>query len=168
MWMVGLIAVSIVLFLIGVAVERQGETHEQPAPQVTASAGGEGQTETGGEPGHTEANQPAAQTGEQAYPEAILGINPDNPWLVAGVVLGSIILAAAALRFGYRVLVVIALAFIIMAAFDVREAVIQILRSNNGIAAIAGMVVLSRVAVAVVSFIAWNDHRKVLGQAAKG
>jgi len=162
MWVGGLIALSIVLFLIGVAVESQTEVREQAGPQATESGGAEGQSESGGEQAPTEANKPAAQSGEQAYPEAVLGINPDNPWLIGAVVIGSIILAAA-LRLGYRALAVIALAFITMAVFDVREAVIQILRSNLVIAAIAGLVTLSRISVAVVSFMAWNNHRRQSG-----
>lgn len=52
-----------------------------------------------------------------------LSINPESPWVVAAVILGTLALIAAAFFFGSLALVVLAPVMAVVTVLDVREAV---------------------------------------------
>lgn len=161
---IGLIAISTLLFVVGIVVERQTENGEAPAIHESSSAASVANQESGeGEAGRDEANEvkPVAQNPVAAIEssESIMGVNLESPWLIAAAVGGWIVLAAALLRFGYPILPIISMVALAMLILDITEVVRQLNRSNTGLALLAAGVVLAHGTVAVVStrlFIRWR------------
>ena len=144
---VGLIAVSTVLFVVGVALERGSEAAEDAAAHQEVSgepASGSheeaGQAAEGGEEAgahHEEAGSHQEDGGTAEHRgESFFGINPDATWAVASVVIGWVVLAAALLLFGSRVLILIVIALAAAAAtvLDVVEVARQLERAAATVA----------------------------------
>jgi hypothetical protein len=156
---VGLIAVSTVLFVVGVAVERRGEaaegtgTHQELSGEPEAGEAGEA-AESGEEEG---AHQDVAGSHEQAggagahQEESIFGINPDATWVVAAVVIGWTVLVAALLLFGPGALILVVLAASAATVLDVMEVLRRVAFANGTVAVLAALVALSHAAIAVLS-----------------
>ena len=144
---VGLIAVSTLLFVAGVTVERRGEASEVSAAHQELSGEGEEAAHQEEAGSHEEAGGAAEHRGE-----SILGINPDTTWVVIAVVLGWTALAVALLLFGGPpVLILVALAAVAATVLDVVEVLRQLALAHGAVALLAILVALSHAAVAVVS-----------------
>jgi hypothetical protein len=153
---VGLIAVSTVLFVVGVTVERQGEATEGAAAhqEVSGEPASGSHEEAGGEGAHHEeagSHQEAGGTVEHRG-ESFLGINPDATWVVITVVIGWRVLAAALLLIsGPPVLILVALAAAVATVLDVMEVLRQLALANGTVAILAALVALSHAAIAILS-----------------
>ena len=148
-----LIVVATAAFAIGVALEDSDAHDESPtavAQEVAHLESEEGEAE-GTE--HAEAQEAQDESSED---EAVLGIDLGSTPLVVLAVLGSLALAAGVwLRPDLRaLLLVVAGAMLAFAALDVREVFHQIDESNEGIAALAGVVALLHASVAALAFTA--------------
>ena len=164
LWLLaGLLAISAALFVIGVTVERSTESSTvHQATGLVKPANSEG-----GE-GHNEANEAHVdQSTPQNAPvqnESFLGIDLENPWLVGLAVLSSVVLIAALLRFGYRILPIIVLFGIAATLFDVGEVVRQIQANKTNIVLLAGLVLLAHAAVVIVSLLSVYKYKNALTQ----
>jgi len=145
--LVGLIAVSTVLYVIGVTLEHAGERQETPAAQLVPAEG---------QPGHSEANETPSETipetqPEAAHQEALFGINLESPGFIAAAIIGAIVLIGLVLwmeRIGLLLAVVFALAAVLL---DVLEVITQINRSNTGLVAVAILVAVAHLVVGIVA-----------------
>lgn len=162
---VGLIAVSTALYVIGVAVERSQEATEGAgAHQEVSGTPDDGEARESREAKESEGvhqepgSQEDSEAGEQQS-ETILGINPEATWVVATVVVGWLVLAVALLLFGPRVLILIALVAATATVFDTLEVLGQLGRDNGGVAALAAVVALVHAAIALLSIFALRAHR---------
>ncbi len=148
---VDLIAVSTVLYVVGVLAERQSEAAEGSGADQQESS----DTPESGEAGEAaEAHRETGpqEVGETGKEEIILGINPEAPWAVAAVVIGWLVLAVGLLRFRSRVMVlVVALAAAASTAFDALEVFKQARRANSTVAILAALVALGHAAIVVLS-----------------
>jgi hypothetical protein len=172
-WILGLVALSTLLFVVGVVAERQSEqlestgahsetTLEASVPQSQEGEGAEGGAHVETEP-HNESSEngvrnestegeAASSVAEAPNPEAVLGINLESPWLVAGAVVIWVILAAALIRFGYSALPVVIVVALLMLVFDALEVIRNLfVQPHWGIAAIALIVLLTRAGIAIFS-----------------
>jgi hypothetical protein len=168
----GLMVLSTALFVAGVALERSssgsGDT-PAPAPQVapTLSAGAE--APEGSEAREAQERQEAAaavsqesaEEGTLAHEAAeqnrVFGIDVESPWVIVSVVILTLLLIAALFLLGYRVLPLVVLVAVIATVFDQREAAYQLGQARYLIAALAIGVVASRIATAVVAWLAWRQ-----------
>ncbi|MBZ0310455.1 MAG: hypothetical protein K8I82_30620 [Anaerolineae bacterium] len=180
---VGLIAVSTLLFVIGVTLERQSESNESAESHVEGevtheeSAGSieeDEHTEEGSESEEVHAeegeqNEVTHEESEEAHEEGetvvesseeenhseetILGVDIESPWLIALAVGGWIVLTLALLRFGYPVLFLIIISAVVMGVFDVVEVSHQLDGENATIAAIAALVAILHFILALIA--AW-------------
>jgi|SRR5215218_2709532 len=153
---VALIAVSTVLFVVGVAVERRGEAAENTAAHQELSGEG-GEAAEGGEEEeahHEEAgsHEEAGEAGEHRE-ESFLGINPDATWVVTAVVIGWVALAAGLLLLGPRALILVALAAAASTVLDVLEVLRQLALANSAVAILATLVAFSHAAIAVLAIL---------------
>ena len=152
--LVALLAVSTVLFAVGVAAERSdADTH---APEAAQTAAGEA-AETREEAGEAEFDEGHAEpaSGEtRSEDERVLGIDLESTPLVVLAVLAGLGLAAlTATRFGRLrgFLLAVALVALAGAALDVREVLLQLDESRTGVALVAMMVAVLHLAAAAVS-----------------
>jgi hypothetical protein len=171
--MVGLMLLSTVLFVAGVALERSSSgsgSVRAPAPQPTTGVQAGQEAQEGTEAREAQERQEAApapaQEGvegtaahEQAEQNRVFGIDVESPWVIAGVVLGTLLLIAALVVFGYRVLLLVLLVAVVATIFDGREVVYQLGQARYGVAALALGVVASRLATAIVAGLALRDGR---------
>lgn len=145
--LVGLIAVSTILYVVGVTLELNGEKQETPAIQ---------QAPAEGQPGHSEASESSSEVvpstqPEAAHQEALFGVNLESPWFIAAAVIGAIVLIGIVLRFE-RIGLILTIVFAIAATLlDILEVITQVNRSNSGLAAVAVLVTLAHIAVGVLS-----------------
>ncbi len=149
---VDLIAVSTVLYGVGVVAERQSEAAEGTGAdqQESSDTPESGEAGEAAEAYRETGPQEVGETGEEE--ETILGINPEAPWAVAAVVIGWLVLAAGLLRFRSRVVVlVVALGAAASAAFDALEVLKQVRRANSTVAILAALVALGHAAIVVLS-----------------
>jgi hypothetical protein len=153
---VGLMAVSTVLFVVGVAVERRGEAtegtaaHQELSSEPQAGEVGEGGEEQGAHQKEASSHEEGAGAGEHRE-ESIFGVNPDATWVVIAVVLGWTVLAAGLLLLGPRVLIIVALAAAVAAVLDLMEVMRQLALANGTVAILAILVALSHVAIGVLA-----------------
>ncbi len=165
----GLLVLSAILFAGGIALERRAHASREVAgiPQAAGAISALGQNaETPGT--HQDADQAeaipaegAASTGQpgEALSETVLGIDLENPWLTIAFVLGSLVLAAALLRFGRRAVPLVILIAAAATILDVREVLFQVEHSNTGLALVAGAVALTHAAVVLLGILAWRTSR---------
>jgi len=171
--MVGLMLLSTLLFVAGVALESSSSGSGNvpaPAPQPTTGVqvGQEAQEGTAAREAQErqEAAPAPAQEGvegtaahERAEQNRVFGIDVESPWVIAGVVLGTLLLIAALVVFGYRVLLLVLLVAAVATIFDGREVVYQLGHARYGVAALALGVVASRLATAIVAGLALRERR---------
>jgi hypothetical protein len=167
----GLMVLSTVLFVAGVALERSssgpGDTHPS-TPQVapTVSAGAE--APEGSEAREAQERQEAAAAAspesaegtpahEAAEQNRVFGIDVESPWVITSVVILTLLLIAALFLLGERVLPLVVLVAVVATVFDLREAGYQLGQARYLIAALAIGVVASRIATAVVAWLAWRQ-----------
>jgi hypothetical protein len=167
-----LLVVSAALFAICVTVERSQphrevaahvegatapESAEHRAAEGGAAEGSDGSVTVGAKP---TAESPAAPAGEGATAETaleagekIFGINPEATALVIAALIGSLLLAMAAVRFQRSrvILGIVAVAALAFAAFDVREVLFRVDNSRSGIAVIAAIIAAIHVGAAGVA-----------------
>jgi hypothetical protein len=149
---VGLILVATVLFVVGIVWEKNsGEHHSESVAQASEtsaekageSGGSSASSTEGGAATETPAEHAAEAGGETSGEsgEKVLGISYESTPLVIAAVLASLGLAAI-VWFGRApwLLLVVAVAMLAFAVFDVAEVFHQIDRSEGGIAALAGLV----------------------------
>ena len=164
LWLVaGLLLISAVFFVTGVAIERSGENQAISALQSNVSVPKSADSDTDGGEGHVDA--PTTTQTTPAQTEAVLGIDLENPWLVGAVAVSSLLLIAALLRFGYRVLPIIVLFAVATGLFDTSEVLRQTQRNNLPVLLFAGVVLAAHVAVAVVALLNLYKHRTALSNA---
>ena len=148
---------SAVLFLVGSTSERNHRHHE-----TTATSRSETKTEphqeTDGENTHkSESTRPRAghaESGGSGEAGAkILGVDTESLTLsIIALVLSLLMAAAVWLRLSPRLVLLAVLAFaLVFAAGDARELVHQLDESNNGLAAVAGIVLALHLATAAIA-----------------
>jgi hypothetical protein len=102
-------------------------------------------------------NLPAADTHN-----GVFGIDLESPAVIAGVVLGTLLLIAGLFVFGYRVLPLVFIVALVATVLDVREVIYQLGKANYVVAFLAIGVALSRLATVLVSGLAWRtSHRQI-------
>jgi hypothetical protein len=149
--LVVLLVGSAILFLIGSTIERNHNNHEAtPAAQAEGS-GEEGGGETGAEgakSGETHVEKATGETGAK-----ILGVNTESLALsIVAVVLSFLLAAAVWLRIWPRWVLLAVVAFgLVFAAGDAREVVHQLDESNNGLAAVASILIALHLGIAVIA-----------------
>ena len=160
--LVPLLAASTALFVVGVIAERSStDAHTEPASahdgesgeaaREPAGAREEGEASSAGEAGHAEAAAGKTHTDTN---EAVLGVDIEStPLIVLAVVLGLVLPALVATRFGRLpdVLAAVAAVALVWAALDVREVVHQLDGSRTGIAVVAIVVAVLHFAVALLA-----------------
>lgn len=165
-WIAALMVLSTVLFIAGVLVERSSASRSAlaPVPQSAATAAPEGskaredqERQPAAAPPHQSAEGTAAH--EEAEQNRVFGIDVEAPWLIAGVVIVSLLLIAALFVIGYRVLLLVVLVSLIAALFDGRELAYQLGQVHYGIAVLALAIVASRLATVVLEWLALREGR---------
>jgi hypothetical protein len=151
----GLMAVSMLLFVVGVVSERAVTgTHATPCVQHPSG-------ETGADGDHpavacvtrlpADADARETSTAAAAASETVFGIAIDSPGITALAVAGWLILIVALLRFGRRALPLVLVAAGAATVFDVGEVLHQIHESRSGLAILATFVAIGHAAVAVLA-----------------
>ena len=168
----GLMALSVLLFVGGVAVERNVAT--TASTTCTRHAEGSGETGEGtgshaGEPcskaaGSGKSAATASSTAAEHQGERILGVDIENPRVVALIALGWLILAAGLLRFGRRALGIVIAAAAVALIFDAAEVARQIGENRAVVAAVAALVVIGHGAVILLAALALS-RRTIPGTA---
>jgi hypothetical protein len=155
-----LMAVSLLLFVGGVVWERSAagsqERREVSCAQQHAGTGegtGEG-SERGGEHGAAACVQ---HTSEVAR-ETVLGVNLEDPGVVAAIAVGWLVLMVGLLRVGRLALPVVAVAAGVALLFDVLEVARQIGLGHGGVAVVAALVAAGHAAVAVLAVLVLTGH----------
>ena len=149
-WTATWLAVSTLFFGLAVIVERNGNAHKAP---VSSEQIGEANPSGESQEGNV---QPEGAHTETAN-EVVLGINLENPWIVWGFVVLSVIMIVAVLRLGKTALLLtIPLAGVAM-VLDVREAIFQFGGNNGSVASLAIIVALAHAAAAILAFMAWQS-----------
>jgi hypothetical protein len=148
---------SAVLFLVGSTIERNHRHHETTATR-TSETNTETNQETGGEKTHkSESTKPQAGHAETSTSgEAgakILGVDTESLALsIIAVVLSLLLAAAVWLRLWPRLVLLAVFAFaLVFAAGDARELVHQLDESNNGLAAVAAIVLALHLVTAAIA-----------------
>jgi hypothetical protein len=156
-WLIaGLVILSTILFVAGIVIERGGETHTNAATHEESSEA-ESHTETETAEG---AEGGASAEAEEAS-ENILGVNPEEPWVVTTVALGWVLLLGIALRFGGWTLAALALVAAIAAIFDAREVIHQVGQSNGLVATLAAIVTAAHIAVSLLAFYTFRTWSRI-------
>ena len=79
--------------------------------------------------------------------------------MLSAFVLISLLLAAALLRFGPRLLPLVILVAGAATLLDIRELLVQVGRANTVIGVLAGAVALTHAAAAVLALLVWRAYR---------
>ena len=162
--MAALLALSAVLFVVGILLERAGpagDVHTEAPPVATLAAGAH--VENGNEAGETQIQPTGSAPNPEPQGETTLGFNLENPWLVSAFALASLALAAALLRFGWPALLLAFLFGAGAAVLDLQEMLTQLGRGNSLVAGVAGLVAVAHLAVAVLAILAWAGLRAARG-----
>lgn len=160
-----LMVLSTVLFVAGVLVEHSSGSSSAPAPvsQSAATPAPEGSEAREAQERQTAAAPQESAEGTPAHEEAeqnrVFGIDVEAPWFTAGVVIGTLLLIAALFVVGHPVLLLVLLVSLIAALFDAREVAYQFGQVHYGIAVLALAVVATRLATAVLAWLALREGR---------
>lgn len=161
----GLMVLSTVLFVAGVALERSAATNgaaSTPAAQRATPAPEGSEAREAQERQEATTTQPAEGEGSAAHEAAeqnrVLGIDGESPWVIGSVVLLTLLLIAALFLFGTRVLQLVVAFALIAAVFDVREVGYQLGQTHYLIAVVAIGIVISRIATAFFAWRAWRTN----------
>ena len=168
-------SISALLFAAAIVAERGGEPREAPAASVvgspaepthdaTAEAGENTEAGIGEAAEHAEAATVVStpveavghdENGEQVA-ELFLGINLENPVLVWGFVVVSLLLAGAVLRLGRPALLLAVAVAGVAAILDGREVLLQIARASPSVVSLAAATALAHISVVVMAAMAWQ------------
>jgi len=158
-----LMVLSTGLFVAGVALERSTSdtgAASIPAAQIATPAPEGSEAREAQERQEATTTHPDEGEGSAAHEAAeqnhVLGIDGESPWVIASVVLLTLLLIAALFLFGARVLRLVVAFALVATVFDVREVGYQLGQARYLIAVLAIGVVISRIATA---FIAWRASR---------
>ena len=144
--LIGLIVISIALFVIGVVLERSGGLGT--ASSTTASHTSSVSADPDG--GHDENGNPSL-SGQHLTSEAVFGLDLENSWFVGAFVLGWLVLIAALVRFGRPILLVILLVAIASTILDGGEITRQVRGMHGLLATFAVLVALTHLALAALT-----------------
>lgn len=164
----GLIVISTLLFVVGVTIERSREvngvqvTHQEASQEsvtATPQQSGEASEGQGHVEGSTETTAPNAEASEASpnqestdvHTERVLGIDIENPWVIAAFAIGWLALIVGLFVFGRAGLLAVMLAAIAALVFDIGEVALQFGRSDALVGAIAVVVAAAHAAIAVLS-----------------
>jgi hypothetical protein len=140
------ILVTTALFVVAVVLERG---QPEPAPSLTEEGHRE-ETE-----GHSEAGEQGREQAAQHGEGRMLGLDLESPAVVGVVAIVSLAMAAAIVLFDKRgVLIVVALAMVTFALFDVRELVAQIREHHTAVAVAAAAVGVGHLAAGALAMMA--------------
>jgi hypothetical protein len=149
-WTAAWLAISTLFFGLAVIVERSGNTHKEPVTsEQTGEANPSGESQEGNaepEGAHTETTN-----------EVVFGINLENPWIVWGFVVLSLLMIVAVLRLGKAALLLTIPLAGVAAVLDAREAIFQFAGNNISVASLAVIVALAHAVAAILAFIAWRS-----------
>ncbi|MEP6774703.1 MAG: hypothetical protein ABJA50_03830 [Chloroflexota bacterium] len=178
-----LIVLSTGLFVLGVVVEHNGNGASGENTESVILTGSNtptaaipqqsGETGTSGESGenaeahageqaqatvvpHQEAGEAgvAKNEGIESNSETVLGINLENPWIVAAFAVGWLVLLIALFLLGRIARILILVAASASVIFDIAEIAHQIGRSNTLVATIAVLVAAAHLALALLAVMA--------------
>ena len=169
---VALMAVSTVVFVVGVAIERRGEAaegagaHQELSGEPEAGEAAEGGEGEGVHQEEVGSHEEAGGAGEHRE-ESVFGINPDATWVMTAVVLGWTVLALGVLLLGPRVLILVALAAAVATVLDLMEVTRQLALTNTTVATLAILVALSHAAIAMLSVLVLRRYEGSLRRVSK-
>ena len=152
-----LLAGSAILFLIGSTIERSHRHQEEIGAAGTARAStGEGSESSGeGSESQTHSDTGATETGYHESGARILGVDTESLALsIAAVVVSLLLAAAVVLERGRRsklVLLGVVGFGLVFAAGDARELVHQLDESNNGLAAVAAVLLALHLGISALA-----------------
>ena len=152
-WLAGLIAAATVLFVVGVSIERS-DTHHSVGASAKHVESREGEAGEHAEEGEVSGHEKKSAGHEEVEEETLLGVEVEaTPFIVlAALVSLGLALAAWMRPRSTTLLIVVALAMLVFAVFDVREVAHQIEESEAGLAVVAGIVAALHLAASGVSF----------------
>lgn len=160
----GLLAVSTLLFVAGVALERGWEVTESATGTHTESAAGESHSEEGESAahrkaeGHSEESEAGHEEAAHTEPDAtVAGLDLESPWAVGAMVLVSLALIVALLRFGYPVLPWVVAFALLGALFDLREVSHQLQEGRTDIAFLAASVAITHLLAGGIALVAYRE-----------
>ena len=185
----GLIVVSTLLFIAGVAIERgresgatataPQESQEVKATPTTSSASGavsgegsEGQEkqeasrtatpQVSGEASetHKEGASETTATKETHSSEAVFGLDIENPWILAAYVVGWLALLAGLFIFGRIGFALVIAAAGVALVFDIAEVMRQAGMSDTLVAAIAVLVAVCHAAIVALAILALTRSKR--------
>lgn len=165
----GLIALSTILFLTGVAIEKSGggntaaASGQQQAAQTPTDSG----DPDGGHEGSSPSQPASAGTAQAAPAETILGLDIEAPWFLAAFLLGWLLLGAALFRFGRSALVVLLLVAVATVILDGAEIVHQIKEANTTLVTLAGLVAVAHLVIAALSGLTLVSQRRQMAAAVR-
>jgi hypothetical protein len=147
-----LMTVATALFVLGVSIERGQADHHAREPTGQVREGGEEHSDEGDETHAAPAATPDAHDSNQEEPK-LLGVDPESLPLVVLATLGSLLLAAAVLRWppARALLALVVVAMLAFAALDIREVAHQLDERRGGVAAIAALVAVLHLAAATLA-----------------
>lgn len=147
-----LIVLATAVFVVGVSIEKSGEEGHSGGAEV------EGAQVEGGEEGESEGEEASADEagGAEAAEEeeALLGIDTESTGLIVLAGVASLLLAAAVWLYpgvGW-LLGLVAVAMLVFAALDIREAVAQVDESKAAAAILAAIVALLHLGAGIWAF----------------
>lgn len=162
--MVGLIALSTILFLTGVAIEKSGSattvTREQQAGQTPTNSGDP-------DGGHEGSPSQAATTQAAVPAEAVLGLDIEAPGFLAAFLLVWLVLVIALFRFGRPALMALLLVAAATVMLDGAEVVHQMKEANTTLVTLAVLVALTHLVIAALAVLALLSKRGTLADAAR-
>lgn len=154
--LIGLMTLSTLLFVIGVSLERSGEASETSAVHVESEFE---ELEENAETHEENSEIVESEEREESHSETILGIDLESPALVTAAVVVWLALTLGLWLSGSRLLIPIIIVALGTAFVDALEVINQFNRSNIGLALLAGVITLLRIAVAVLAYRAWSASR---------
>jgi len=142
-----LLAGSAILFFAGSTSERHHRHHEAAASAPATESGGESGGKTNGE-GSKHAEHATGEAGVK-----LLGVNTESLALsIVAVVLSLLLAAAIVARVWAKAILIAAVIFgLVFLAGDARELVHQLDDSNDGLAAVAALLIGMHLAIAVLA-----------------
>ncbi len=154
---ISLIALSTVLFVTGVVIERGGTvstptTSHQHArsPAATSPDPDGGHNET---PSNSSSQGPARPEQGKVVAETVFGLDLENPWVVGAYVVVWLLLVIALVRLGRIAWGGLLLVAVGAGALDVGEVVRQFAEAHPVVATFAVLVTLAHVTLAVLALL---------------
>jgi hypothetical protein len=166
---VGLIALSTILFVTGVAIEKSqgGSTAEASRQQAVQTPTDSGDPD-GGHEGSSPSQPASSGTAQAAAPaETILGLDIEAPWFLAAFILGWLLLGAALFRFGRLALGAVLLVAAATVILDGGEIVHQIKEANTTLITFAVLVAAVHLVIAALAGLALAPKRRQMAAAAR-